>query len=249
MSGQGSTQRALRLKAELQRLRCLLAEQPTVQQVIVFGSTATGQTHEWSDLDVVVIEESEAPFIERGLRLARLVRPQVGTQFLVYTPQEIHTLTRKPFIQVEVLGKGKVLSMHPHLDAQRWLTFAEQDLRMAELALSAEIFNHTCFHAQQCVAKCLKACLTAGGELLPRTHLIADLLQQLPATAQGTVASLEQELLALDQFYIPTRYPDALPGSLPEGLPQQPHAATALATARQCYEEIQQWIVELAGDS
>jgi HEPN domain-containing protein len=138
--------------------------------------------------------------------------------------------------------------MHPHLDAQRWLTFAEQDLRMAELALSAAIFNQTCFHAQQCVTKCLKACLTAGGELLPRTPRIADLLQQLPAAAQGTVASLEQELLALDQFYIPTRYPDALPGSLPEGLPQQPHAAIALATARRCYEEIQRRIVELAGD-
>ena len=74
-------------EAELQRLRALLAEQPTVQQVIVFGSTATGQTHAWSDLDVMVVEESEAPFIERGLRLARLVRPQVGTQFLVYTPE------------------------------------------------------------------------------------------------------------------------------------------------------------------
>jgi len=248
MSAEEIAQRALRLKAELQRLRSLLAEQPTVQQVIVFGSTATGQTHEWSDLDVMVVEESEAPFIERGLRLARLVRPQVGTQFLVYTPEEIRALTRKPFIQVEVLGKGKVLSMHPHLDAQRWLTFAEQDLRMAELALSAAIFNQTCFHAQQCVEKCLKACLTAGGELVPRTHLIADLVQQLPATAQGTVASLEQELLALDQFYIPTRYPDALPGSLPEGLPQQPHAAMALATARRCYEEIQRWIIELTGD-
>jgi HEPN domain-containing protein len=196
----------------------------------------------------VVIEESETPFIERGVRLARLFRPQVGTQFLVYTPQEIRALTYKPFIQVEVLGKGKVLSMHPHLDAQRWLTFAEQDLRMAELALSAEIFNQTCFHAQQCVEKCLKACLTAAGELLPRTPRIADLLQQLPAAAQGTVAGLEQELLVLDQFYIPTRYPDALPGSLPEGLPQQPHAAMALATARRCYGEIQRWIDELTGD-
>ena len=104
MSLEGTAQRALRLQAELQRLRALLAEQPTVQQVIVFGSTATGQTHEWSDLDVMVVEESEAPFIERGLRLARLLRPQVGTQFLVYTPEEIQALIRKPFIQVEVLS-------------------------------------------------------------------------------------------------------------------------------------------------
>ena len=221
MSVEGIAQRALRLKGELERIRSLLAEQPTVQQIIVSGSTATGQTHEWSDLDLMIIEESKAPFIERGLRLARLVRPQVGTQFLVYTPEETHTLAQKSFVQVEMLGKGKVLPMQSHLDAQRWLTFAEQDLRMAELALGAEIFNQTCFHAQQCVEKCLKACLAAGGALLPRTPLIADLLQQLPPTTQGTVAGLEQDLLALDQFYIPTRYPDALPGSLPEGLPQR----------------------------
>jgi len=99
------------------------------------------------------------------------------------------------------------------------------------------------------VEKCLKACLTAGGELLPRTHLIADLLQQLPAAAQESVTGLEQELLALDQFYIPTRYPDALPGSLPEGLPQHPHATLALATARRCYEEIQRWLAGLASNS
>ena len=138
------------LEAGLERIRCLLAAPPTVKQVVVFGSIDTGQAHEWSDLDLTVIEESNTPFIERGLPLVRLIMPQVGMQFLVYTPVEMHALTQKPFIQVEVLGKGKVLPMQPHLDAQRWLTCTEQDLRMAELALSAEIFNQTCFHAQQC---------------------------------------------------------------------------------------------------
>lgn len=245
MSGEDAVQRTSRLKAELERMRSLLAKEPTIKQVVVFGSTATGQTHEWSDLDLMIIEESEAPFIERGLRLARLVRPRVGTQFLVYTPGEIHALAHKPFVQVEMLGKGKVLVMQPHLDAQRWMAFAHQDLRMAELALDAEIFNQTCFHAQQCAEKCLKACLAAGGALLPRTHLIADLLQQLPAPAQSAIADLEQDLVALDQFYIPTRYPDALPGSLPEGLPQRPHATAALATACRCYERTAQWLAGL----
>src|SRR5215510_15878507 len=249
MSAEGIAQRARLLKAELERIRSLLVAQPTVKQVVVFGSTATGQTHAWSDLDLMVIEDSEASFIERGLRLSRLVRPQVGTQFLVYTPEEVQALTRKPFIRVEVLQKGKVLPLQPHLDAQRWLTFAEQDLRMAELALGAEIFNQTCFHAQQCAEKCLKACLAAGGALLPRTHLIADLLQQLPATAQEAVAGFEQDLLTLDQFYIPTCYPDALPGSLPTGLPQQSNAAIALATARACFEGTSQWIAGLTGSS
>ena len=36
-----------------------------------------------------------------------------------------------------------------------------------------------------------------------------------------------------ERFYIPTRYPDALPGALPEGLPGREDAEEALATARQ----------------
>jgi HEPN domain-containing protein len=43
------------------------------------------------------------------------------------------------------------------------------------------------------------------------------------------------EVLELDQFYIPTRYPDAVPGSLPEGLPQRQHAEKALEVARSCH--------------
>lgn len=35
----------------------------------------------------------------------------------------------------------------------------------------------------------------------------------------------------LDRFYAPTRYPDAMPGTLPEGLPGKPESAEALAVA------------------
>jgi HEPN domain-containing protein/predicted nucleotidyltransferase len=241
-------QRSLRLRAELERLRSLLADLPHIKQVIVFGSVAAGQTHEWSDLDLMIVEESEAPFIERSLRLARLVRPQVATEFLVYTPAEIRSLSRRPFVQIEILQKGKVLPMNPHEDARRWLEFAEQDLRTAEMTLSGEIFNQVCFHSQQCAEKCIKACLAAAGELLPRTHRIADLLGQLPAEAQAVASGLEESLLDLDQYYIPTRYPDALPGSLPEGLPQKSHAEAALAAARRCYEQTKQWLDALASN-
>ena len=40
--------------------------------------------------------------------------------------------------------------------SERWLAFAREDLRMAELALSESIFNQVCFHAQQCVEKAIK---------------------------------------------------------------------------------------------
>jgi HEPN domain-containing protein len=39
-------------------------------------------------------------------------------------------------------------------------------------------------------------------------------------------------------YYIPTRYPDALPGTLPEGLPGQSEAKEAVALARTLLERV-----------
>ena len=40
---------------------------------------------------------------------------------------------------------------------ERWLAFAHEDLRVAEIALPEGLFNQVCFHSQQCVEKALKA--------------------------------------------------------------------------------------------
>ena len=61
----------------------------------------------------------------------------------------------------------------------------------------------------------------------PRTHRIVDLLSLLKNNPFDVKVQL------LDRFYIPTRYPDALPGMLPEGLPERGDAEHALDSARQ----------------
>lgn len=115
-------------------------------------------------------------------------------------------------------------------EAERWLRFAREDLRMAELALQEEIFNQTCFHSQQCAEKVLKGLVTLLGAPPPRTHRLVDILSLLDPT---TFAKIAMDIQLLDRFYIPSRYPDALPGSLPDGLPTRQDAKEALATARQ----------------
>ena len=121
--------------------------------------------------------------------------------------------------------------------AKHWLAFARQDLRMAELALSEDIYNQACFHAQQCAEKAVKGYLEQLDPPPPRTHLMADLLSHLPV---DLLAPLEDALVALDRFYIPTRYPDALPGTLFDGLPGRREAREALLTARQTLERIEE---------
>ncbi|MEW6751883.1 MAG: HEPN domain-containing protein [Candidatus Latescibacterota bacterium] len=113
-------------------------------------------------------------------------------------------------------------------ESERWLGFAREDLRMAELALQEDIYNQVCFHCQQCAEKAIKALLLLQGRTPPRTHKLADLLALL--APNPFEASLE--VLLLDRFYIPTRHPDALPGVLPEGLPIREDALESLAAAR-----------------
>lgn len=114
--------------------------------------------------------------------------------------------------------------------AERWFVFARADLRMAELAMEEALWNQVCFHAQQCVEKICKAWLGDRGETPPRTHKLVDLVALL---GDARFAGLANEVQALDRFYISTRYPDALPGALPEGLPGEEEAREALMLARQ----------------
>lgn len=117
-------------------------------------------------------------------------------------------------------------------ESKRWLQFAGEDFQMAELAMQERIYNQACFHSQQCAEKAVKGLLLLQGKTPPRTHLLGDLLTLLDSNPFTN--SLDIQLL--DRFYIPTRYPDALPGSLPEGLPAHEDAAEALATTRKVLE-------------
>jgi HEPN domain-containing protein len=48
----------------------------------------------------------------------------------------------------------------------------------------------------------------------------------------------QEDLSQLDIFYIPTRYPDALPGSLADGLPGKEDAEESIAAARSCLDAL-----------
>ncbi len=98
------------LKQELERFLVLLGKRPDVEQVIVFGSYITGQMHAWSDLDLVIVQHTDSPFLQRLHQMRDLLNPTVGTDLLVYTPEEFASLVReRAFVREEILSKGKVV--------------------------------------------------------------------------------------------------------------------------------------------
>jgi uncharacterized protein len=105
------------LETELARFVEVASEVFNVERIILFGSLAQALEEddreavgECSDLDLVVVAETEQPFYERIKQLTRRVRPKVGTDVLVYTPSEWERMkSERLFIKKEVLEKGRVV--------------------------------------------------------------------------------------------------------------------------------------------
>jgi HEPN domain-containing protein len=108
-----------------------------------------------------------------------------------------------------------------------WLQLADEDLAMARLALEQGIYRQTCFHAQQAVEKALKALLLARQGTYPKTHSLEDLLA---FDSSGELSEWEEPCRRLSQFYLTTRYVDALPGGVMDETSDE-DARTSLADA------------------
>jgi len=105
---------------------------------------------------------------------------------------------------------------------------------MAELAVSHAIYRQACFHAQQAVEKALKAFLVVKMGTHPKSHS----LEQLLLFDQGDeLKAWRSQWRRLDQYYLPTRYADALPESA-GAVPGAEDAAQAIQDARAIVAEI-----------
>lgn len=92
---------------------------------------------------------------------------------------------------------------------ERWLIKAANDLRTAQtmLAVDPPVTDVVCFHAQQCVEKCLKAFLTAAHRHVEKTHNLPRLVElcREENSAIGQLASVGVELT---DYAVVGRYPD-----------------------------------------
>jgi HEPN domain-containing protein len=115
-------------------------------------------------------------------------------------------------------------------DARLWLRQAADDYRFARAALSGGFCAQGCFIAQQVAEKAVKAVHYHLGARTVVGHSIQALLRKLNARAQVTPGLLE---LAgqLDQYYVSTRYPDALPGIAPSDAFSRKQAQQAVRSA------------------
>ena len=110
-------------------------------------------------------------------------------------------------------------------EAERWLRQAESDLAFAELGVREGFPAQACFTSQQAAEKALKAVLYLRGERFVPGHSLVDLLERA-ATSPEALLHLRDSARQLDQYYIPTRYPNGLPAEFPRRSSATPRRRT-----------------------
>ena len=102
----------------------------------------------------------------------------------------------------------------PRGEGLRWLRQAEHDLDDAQYSHAGRRYSLACFLCQQAAEKALKGFLYARGAEQVLGHSVADLVAEC-ATLDAAFGQLRAQAAPLDQYYVPTRYPNSLPGGIP----------------------------------
>ena len=100
-------ERRVVLQENLRRLVSVCRQKPEVRAVYVFGSSASDEIGPTSDLDVLVVRETNLRFWDRGDDLRRESAVDVRLDLIVVTPDEYaHQLHRTSFGQT-ILGSAR----------------------------------------------------------------------------------------------------------------------------------------------
>ena len=88
--------------------------------VILFGSFATGDINEGSDIDILVVAEFKELFLDRIRILMDLNTFKIPIEPVGYTQEEFNQMKNRknPFI-IEVLGKGKIMYKSSNFDLKQ----------------------------------------------------------------------------------------------------------------------------------
>lgn len=128
-------------------------------------------------------------------------------------------------------------------EGKRWLEQASEDLKWAKDLAQRGGYHIACFLAQQIGEKALKGLLYAKGEEIVIGHSI-ERLCSVAAEFDKDFLDKAKTWSILDGYYVPTRYPNSLPDSIPSKVYTSHAAAEAVTLA----EEIVQLVSQKIGD-
>jgi HEPN domain-containing protein/predicted nucleotidyltransferase len=199
------------------------------EKIILFGSYGTNRNKSDSDIDLLIIKNTEQRLIDRRIEVEHILRDRLSPiDIMVYTPQEVRYLFSigSPFID-EVMEKGRLLYMRKPTLA--WFKDAQDEIDTALILFEHKKFKSACYHSQQCVEKILKALILEKGKRPERTHDIVELFNKVVKMKFSINLSIE-DAIYLNSIY-KGRYPTE-EGLLPHGEPSNEDAKKATEAAK-----------------
>jgi len=80
------------------------------EKIILFGSWASGEADQNSDIDFLVIKNTAEKFLSRTKRVRKIIGASVEADVIVYTPKELKkSLDSGNFFTQDIVKSGKVL--------------------------------------------------------------------------------------------------------------------------------------------
>ncbi|MBI1878820.1 MAG: HEPN domain-containing protein [Chloroflexi bacterium] len=196
------------------------------EKIILFGSYAYGEPKPWSDVDLLVVMETDRPR-QKQKEINQSLLPPFSLDILVWTPQEIaQRIPLGDFFLREIVTKGKILyerektplqwseimedpQTGPNSYVLEWVQKAEGDFEAASKLLSLQLENLSdpvCFHCQQCAEKYAKAYLIHNTIEFPWTHDLLE-LQARCQKQDATFATILPQMGLLNNYSVHIRYP------------------------------------------
>ncbi len=210
------------------------------ERVILFGSAARGDADKDSDIDLAIIKETRARFLDRLGTVYDLIAPDFAMDVLVYTPAEFARMRDEGNSFVEEIQRDGIViyerakralresrppgwagdgfrKKRAQEEGRRWLEQAKSDLAVAKWNAQGGFHSAACFWAQQTAERALKAFLYFRGKRRVTGHSVAALIKECK-TLDPDFDTLGKPVTRLDRYYIPTRYPNGVPDGVPAEL-------------------------------
>lgn len=96
--------------AEIAHLLAPFFAETNTRKAIAFGSVAKGSQTKRSDLDLIIVTDTEKRFFDRYDTYERIhsLIPTRSVEMLIYTPAELKKISHRTFIR-QILDEGKII--------------------------------------------------------------------------------------------------------------------------------------------
>lgn len=95
---------------DLRRLLAPVFQRTRTLKALLFGSMARGSGSRRSDIDLLIVKETDQRFFARFDEYSEILDRvgDRGVDMLIYTPEEFRRISHRPFFK-RILAEGKVL--------------------------------------------------------------------------------------------------------------------------------------------